>query len=165
MTLSIQRPLAPPAVMAPGLTATTTIAALQQLLADGLDLCSQVEQAHWTVRGPNFMAHHLLFDELADRLRLHVDEIAARCAALGGSARGTARAVAALSRMPEYPDDLRDGPSHIAALVERYGALCTHLRGALAEPDTGGDPATQNLLGTILRALELDLWKLESHRE
>ncbi len=35
---------------------------LNQQLADGLDLALQAKQAHWNVKGPNFIALHELFD-------------------------------------------------------------------------------------------------------
>ena len=41
------------------------IAILNQRLADAVDLKSQAKQAHWNVKGPNFIALHELFDQVA----------------------------------------------------------------------------------------------------
>ena len=41
---------------------------LNQQLADALDLGLQAKQAHWNVKGPNFIALHELFDEVVDEL-------------------------------------------------------------------------------------------------
>ena len=41
---------------------------LNQQLADTFDLYSQIKQAHWNIKGPEFIALHELFDELADRV-------------------------------------------------------------------------------------------------
>ena len=54
------------------------ISILNQQLADTFDLMSQTKFAHWNVKGPSFIALHKLFDELAEKLEGHVDEIAER---------------------------------------------------------------------------------------
>src|SRR6476620_12591424 len=70
------------------------VSLLNQQLADTFDLMSQTKFAHWNVKGPNFYQLHKLFDELAEGLEEHVDEIAERVTALGGVATGTARQAA-----------------------------------------------------------------------
>ena len=67
------------------------VSLLNQQLADTFDLYSQVKQAHWNVKGPQFIALHELFDRLAGELQAHVDLIAERATALGGKALGTVR--------------------------------------------------------------------------
>jgi starvation-inducible DNA-binding protein len=158
---SVRRP--PAALLAPRSDAAVATEILQQLLIDSLDLCSQLKQAHWTVRGPHVVAHTLLFDELAERLRGWSDDIAQRCMALTGRVRGTSRDVAMSSRLPDYPDDLDDGSEHIDALLERYRALGDLLGDAIARLDDTRVPA--DVLQRMQRGLELDVWKLDSHRE
>ena len=75
------------------------IALLNQQLADALDLHLQAKQAHWNVKGPNFIALHELFDEVEEELEEHADDIAALSAALaafGNSTRAAIDAAAAL---------------------------------------------------------------------
>ena len=48
---------------------------LNQHLADVLDLGLQAKQAHWNVKGPNFIAVHLMFDEMATRVDGFADDI------------------------------------------------------------------------------------------
>ena len=74
---------------------TRLVSLLNQRLADSFDLMSQTKFAHWNVKGPNFISLHKLFDELAELLEGHVDEIAERATALGGVAMGTVRQAAA----------------------------------------------------------------------
>jgi starvation-inducible DNA-binding protein len=45
----------------------------------------------------------------------HVDEIAERITALGGTARGTVKTVAKASALPAYPEDIYEGPAHLQA--------------------------------------------------
>jgi starvation-inducible DNA-binding protein len=43
---------------------------LNERLADAIDLQSQVKQAHWNVKGPNFIALHELFDKISDAVQI-----------------------------------------------------------------------------------------------
>ena len=79
---------------------TQMIDLLNQRLADVFDLFSQTKQAHWNVKGAQFIPLHELFDKLAAELDVHADTIAERATALGGLALGTVRMAAANSQLP-----------------------------------------------------------------
>src|SRR6516162_2517326 len=89
---------------------------LNARLADCKDLQTQTKQAHWNVKGPNFIALHELFDKINEEVDEYVDEIAERAVQLGGVAEGTARMVAKRSSLPEYPLNVADGRAHVDAL-------------------------------------------------
>ena len=59
-------------------------------LADAIDLGTQAKQAHWNVKGPNFIALHELFDQVAEHIEDHIDTLAERITALGGTASDVA---------------------------------------------------------------------------
>src|ERR1700684_4704352 len=92
---------------------------LNARLADALDLEAATKQAHWNVKGPNFIALHELFDAVHTNIEEHVDTMAERIAALGGIARGTVQAAARTSSLAPYPEDLSEGVAHLEALSER----------------------------------------------
>ena len=96
-------------------TRKAVIDILQACLADGVDLQTQVKQAHWNVKGPNFIALHKLFDEINADVEEYVDLIAERVVQLGGVAEGTVRMVAARSKLIDYPLALSSGLEHVAA--------------------------------------------------
>jgi starvation-inducible DNA-binding protein len=139
------------------------ISLLNQHLADTFDLMSQTKFAHWNVKGPNFIAVHKLFDELAETLEEHVDEIAERVTALGGVATGTARQSAASSRIPEFPAGVHKGLDVVAALADRYAALGKSLRAAIDEADEFGDTDTSDLFTQVSREVDHSLYFLEAH--
>ena len=99
---------------------TEMVSLLNQQLADTFDLYSQVKQAHWNVKGPQFVALHELFDRLAEELQAYVDLIAERATALGGKALGTVRMSAANSRLPECDLDVTDSLATVEAVADRY---------------------------------------------
>ena len=73
---------------------------LNERLVDVIDLELQAKQAHWNIKGPNFVGLHELFDRVALQAREYADEIAERAVALGGVARGTIEEIAGQSTLP-----------------------------------------------------------------
>lgn len=136
---------------------------LNHQLADTFDLYSQTKQAHWNVKGLQFMQLHELYDRLASELIVHVDTIAERATSLGGTANGTARMSAAASRLTEYPKKAVSGPDSLRALIERYAALAASTRAAIDASDDLGDMATADVFTEVSRALDKGLWFLEAH--
>jgi starvation-inducible DNA-binding protein len=139
------------------------IALLNQQLADTFDLYSQTKQAHWNVKGHQFFQLHELFDQLATSLLGHVDTIAERATALGGTALGTARMSAASSRLPEYPTTVSGSLESVETLTERYATLAATSREAIEKADKSGDIDTSDVFTEVSRDLDKSLWFLEAH--
>ncbi|MEO1131508.1 MAG: DNA starvation/stationary phase protection protein Dps [Cyanobacteria bacterium J06639_1] len=136
---------------------------LNQHLATLLDLKTQVKQAHWNVKGMQFIALHEMFDGFATTLEGYVDMLAERATALGGIANGTARIVARDSSLPEYDLDAVSGAQHVTALADRYGQYANTVRGAIARAEALSDADTADLFTEISRQIDKDLWFLEAH--
>lgn len=138
---------------------------LNDLLASVIDLTYQVKQAHWNVRGEQFMSRHLMFDNLYTHLVSSGDMIAERVGQLGGYARGTVRMSSASSALSEHDTEAVQGQEHVRSLTERYSELGTLLRQQIRSCEEMKEPVTVDLCTEVLRSLELDLWFLESHLE
>lgn len=136
---------------------------LNARLADTADLYSQIKQAHWSVKGPNFFQLHTMFDQLAGEIFPFIDSIAERATALGGVAAGTARMAAAHSTLPEYPVDAVEGQRHLAALIDRYALFTSTIRKAIDVADEHHDRSTADLFTEISRVADKQLWFLEAH--
>jgi starvation-inducible DNA-binding protein len=136
---------------------------LNARLADALDLYSQVKQAHWNVKGTDFIQLHELYDDVAEALLPFVDEIAERATTLGGLALGTARLAAEASTLDEYPLDAVDGPDTVAAVAERLAVFAASVRAGIDEATELGDQTTSDLFTEISRALDKQLWFVEAH--
>lgn len=137
---------------------------LQARLSDALDLASQAKQAHWNVKGPNFVGLHELFDKLYAEFNDHGDMIAERLTALGGQAWGTVEAVSVNSGLTRYPLDISAQEDHLEALAKVMGEYCKMVRASSDEVSKIGDEATADLFIEILRAAEKSLWLVEAHR-
>lgn len=136
---------------------------LNQQLADTFDLYSQSKQAHWNVKGPQFLQLHELFDHLAKELEGYVDQIAERATALGGTALGTVRMSADRSRLAEYPLDVIGSMETVEVLADRFASLAATTRAAIDTSEELRDTDTADLFTEVSRSLDKDLWFLEAH--
>lgn len=138
---------------------------LNQLLSDAVDLKSQAKQAHWNVKGANFIAIHELFDAVATEVEAAVDLIAERIVQLGETATGTARVAAKESRLKEYPLTITDSQKHIDALSTAMATFNGFVREGIDDTGVMGDAVTADMLTGIARGLDKQLWFVESHLE
>ena len=141
------------------------VALLNARLADALDLRMQAKQAHWNVKGPQFIALHKLFDEIADAVEAGYDEIAERAVQLGGTALGTVQAVVATTSLKPYPTDISAGADHVEALASALAAFGESLRDAIDAADELGDADTADLFTGISKTTDKYLWFVEAHQQ
>ena len=144
-------------------TRSQMIALCNARLADSVDLQTQVKQAHWNVKGPQFIALHKLFDEINEEVEEYVDLTAERVVQLGGIAEGTARLAVKSSKLPEYPLNIAEGHQHVDALstaLATYGKLA---RAAIDEASKAGDADTADIFTEVSRGVDKWLWFVEAH--
>jgi starvation-inducible DNA-binding protein len=146
----------------PDNTRKAMIALLNARLADALALRMSTKQAHWNVKGPNFIALHEMFDQMHTRVSGFVDEIAERAVTLGGLVNGTA-AAANGSKLEAYPTEITSQEEHLKALADRVAAFGKLAREAIDNADEAGDKDTADLFTAISKQMDMDLWFLEAH--
>ena len=147
----------------PEATRGNVVELLNARLADCIDLQTQTKQAHWNVKGPNFIALHELFDKINEEVEDYVDDIAERAVQLGGVAEGTARVVAKRTSLTEYPGNAVDGHSHVEALSSALAAFGKAARQAIGEANDLGDLDTADLFTEVSRGIDKWLWFVEAH--
>lgn len=147
----------------PEATRASVIELLNARLADCIDLQTQAKQAHWNVKGPNFIALHELFDKINEEVEDYVDDIAERLVQLGGVAAGTARMVAARSSLVEYPTNAVDGRSHVDALSTALATFGKAARKAINDANDVHDLDTADLFTEVSRGIDKWLWFVEAH--
>jgi starvation-inducible DNA-binding protein len=139
--------------------------ALQARLADGIDLALVTKQAHWNLKGPQFIGVHLMLDGFRDEQDEWNDMMAERITQLGGTARGTVQEVGRETKLSPYPTDIYAIADHIKALIERYAAFANAVRTNIDDTDEAGDAGTSDLLTEISRGVDKQLWFLEAHTQ
>jgi starvation-inducible DNA-binding protein len=134
-------------------------------LAEAIDLALLTKQAHWNLKGIQFIAVHEMLDLFRAQLDIHVDIIAERVAQLDGIALGTVQTVGKATSLDPYPTDIRKVPDHLQALAERYAAPAKTAREAIDTADEAGDADTADIFTAYSRELDKDLWFIKSHLE
>ena len=148
----------------PESTRTKLVDLLNARLADAIDLQTQCKQAHWNVKGPDFIALHKLFDEVNEAVEEYVDLIAERAVQLGGLADGTARVAAKRSSLPEYPvKEGGDGRAHVDALSTVLSAFGKVVRAEIDRSNELSDADTADLFTEVSRGIDKWLWFVEAH--
>ena len=139
------------------------IGLLQVHLSNSIDLVTQSKQAHWNVKGPDFISLHELFDKVAEDSEAYVDVIAERIVQLGGTAEGTLKIAASRSQLPEYPLHISAGHLHVKALASTLASYGEQIRNAIHAADEVTDKATADIFTEISRGVDQYLWFVEAH--
>jgi starvation-inducible DNA-binding protein len=134
---------------------------LQATVVELVDLSLLGKQLHWAVVGPQFRSLHLQLDELVDSWRELGDTVAERAVAIGFFPDGQSATVAAESTVrPVERGELED---HVVVreLTVRLAEVNERIRERM---DRLGelDPASQDVLIEVIRALEEQLWMMRS---
>ena len=144
-------------------TRTQVASLLNRRLADAIDLQGQAKQAHWNVKGPNFIALHELFDKVYEAMEEYVDLIAERIVQVGGIAEGTTRVVAERSELDEYPLAMSSGTEHVKCLTAALAGFGSRMRFAINECDELEDAVSADMCTEIARGIDKWLWFIEAH--
>ena len=136
---------------------------LNKHLATAIDLHAQVKQAHWNVRGANFIAIHKLFDKVSEEVEEFSDMLAERAGGLGGTADGTIQIAAKRTSLVVYPLGVDDEQKHVFAVSGALAAFGEGVREASTLATAFGDADTADLFTQVSRGVDLQLWFVESH--
>ena len=140
-----------------------SIRILNEYLADFLNLALITKQAHWNMRGSNFIAVHEMLDPFNDKLLEYADTFAERVVQMGGTALGTPETIVDETSFDAYPTNIFQVNEHLSELIKRYATTANNIR---ADIDANlADAATIDILTAAVEDLDKYVWFMESHLE
>ena len=142
----------------------SSVAGLNQVLADTIVLRDLYKKHHWQVSGPTFYALHLLFDKHAEEQTRLVDTLAERVQLLGGVTIAMGGDAAQMTRI-EAPARGHEAVSvQLSRLLEAHEHLLIEARSLAHEAARLGDDGTNDLLvSDVVRVNELQVWFVSEH--
>ncbi|MCI0155334.1 DNA starvation/stationary phase protection protein [Leifsonia shinshuensis] len=120
------------------------------------------KQAHWHVRGANFIGVHELLDTIVDHAQEWADLAAERIVALGLPVDARLGTVAAKTTTEELTAGFRPSNETITEVIAQIDAALASVNTAVAELDEL-DQTSQDVAIEIARGLDKDRWFLFAH--
>jgi starvation-inducible DNA-binding protein len=135
---------------------------LEPVVIDLEAMVVNTKQAHWHVRGANFIGVHELLDTVVDHVQAYADSAAERVVALGLPIDARIATVAAKTTVPPLSAGFQPSATVVAEVVAQIDATLKSVRTAIDEL-AELDPASQDVVIEIARGLEKDRWFLFAH--
>ncbi|MGG7463772.1 MULTISPECIES: Dps family protein [unclassified Plantibacter] len=120
------------------------------------------KQAHWHVRGANFIGVHELLDTIVAHAQDWADTAAERIVALGLPVDARLSTVAAKTTTPQVSEGFQQSDRTIAEVIALLDAAAVSVKTAVDELDDL-DLTSQDVAIEIARGLEKDRWFLFAH--
>lgn len=134
---------------------TPVVIDLEALVVDG-------KQAHWHVRGANFVGVHELLDDVVAHAQEFADTAAERIVSLGLPLDARVETVAAKNTLPALSEGFTSSADLIPQVVAQLDAVIATVRAAIKGLDEV-DLASQDVAIAIEQGLVKDRWFLQAH--
>ncbi len=142
---------------------SAVIKLLNHSLANAITLKLEAKQAHWNIKGPNFIALHALFDRVAGEVDGHADLLAERIVQLGGIAAGTLQNVSASTSLEAYPSEIQNQQAHVKALSAGIAKFAEGTRQLITQAADMKDDVTADICTEITRGMNMLHWFVSAH--
>ncbi|GMA48153.1 Dps family protein [Tetragenococcus muriaticus] len=136
---------------------------LNQLVADLSQFAAVIHQAHWYMRGPEFLTLHPMMDDYMDEINDQLDEIAERLVALDGSPYSTLQEFADHTGIKDEVGTWdRSMNERLETLVSGYRYLADLYQKGIEASGEEGDDATQDVFIAYKRDIEKNIWMIQA---
>ncbi|MCZ8519485.1 MULTISPECIES: Dps family protein [Paenibacillus] len=140
---------------------TQLLGVLNTQIANWTLLFTKLHNYHWYVKGPQFFTLHLKFEELYTEAGLHVDNLAERLLALGGSPVATLQGVLEIATVKDARGH-ENAEEMVRSVADDFGLVIGELKEGMSLAASEGDETTGDMLLAIHSSLEKHVWMLRS---
>ncbi|WP_342439167.1 Dps family protein [Paenibacillus sp. FSL L8-0436] len=121
----------------------------------------KVHNFHWYVKGEQFFALHVKFEELYDDITLKMDEVAERLLSIKGSPAATMKEYLEIATIQEATGK-EDARGMVQSLIEDFATVSEELMEGIELAENASDQPTADLFIKIRSDLEKQQWMLRS---
>ncbi|WP_238653277.1 Dps family protein [Paenibacillus piscarius] len=121
----------------------------------------KVHNYHWYVKGEQFFALHVKFEELYDDITLKMDEVAERLLSIKGSPAATMKEYLEIATIQEASGK-EDARGMVQALIEDFATVAEELTEGIELAEENSDQPTADLFIKIRTDLEKNQWMLRA---
>ena len=136
---------------------------LHALLANEYVLYTKTLKYHWNVRGDDFGALHLFFENHYKELFIFIDDAAERAQMIGFDALGTLEEFKQHATIKENPGQNPDAMNMIKDLLAGHEVIIKQLRSDVDLTAQLSDYGTNNFMADLLEKHEKMAWMLRAH--
>ncbi|WP_126424944.1 Dps family protein [Brevibacillus marinus] len=134
---------------------------LNKQLANWIVMHLKLHNFHWNVSGPHFFTLHAKFEEYYGTAARHIDELAERVLALGGTPVATLKEALQLASVAEAAGS-ETAQEMVQALIQDFSLLSEEAKAGAAAAEQQNDPVTEDLLTDLQAELEQQAWMLRA---
>lgn len=121
----------------------------------------KIHNYHWYVKGEQFFALHVKFEELYDDITLKMDEVAERLLSIKGSPAATMKEYLEIATIQEASGK-EDARGMVQALIEDFATVAEELTEGIELAEENSDQPTADLFIKIRTDLEKNQWMLRA---
>jgi starvation-inducible DNA-binding protein len=134
---------------------------INRQIANWTVLYTKLHNYHWNVKGPHFFTLHEKFEALYTEAAVHIDELAERLLAIGGSPVATLKESLATATLQEA-QGIEAAEQMVTALAADFRTLIKEAGEGIEAAEQAGDEPTGDMLLGIQAGLQKHLWMLNA---
>ncbi|MCD8916215.1 MULTISPECIES: Dps family protein [Staphylococcus] len=134
---------------------------LNEQVANWTVLYTKIHNFHWFVKGPHFFSLHVKFEELYNEASEHIDELAERILAIGGSPVATMKKSLDAAIVDEAETE-KTAEDMVASISKDFTNISEQLEKSISVAGDAEDDVSQDMLIALQTSVDKHNWMFQS---
>ncbi|KXA44989.1 DNA starvation/stationary phase protection protein [Staphylococcus sp. HMSC059E03] len=134
---------------------------LNEQVANWTVLYTKIHNFHWFVKGPHFFSLHVKFEELYNEASEHIDELAERILAIGGSPVATLKNSLDVAIVDEAESE-KTAEDMVQSISKDFTNISEQLAKAVEVAGDAEDDVSQDMLIALQTSVDKHKWMFQS---